>query len=157
MGDWSDAENQMLRALWTQGHSAAEIGRRMGRSKNSIVGRAHRLDLDERPSPIRRKPGSYLKPPPSVPRVVGPTLPPLVSYVPPTPMPRPVMTVPPPPPPAVFRRRPSISCCWPIGEPGTKAFRFCGDPSVPGRPYCGEHANLAYVRVRDRTEEEAVR
>ena len=31
-----------------------EIGRRMGISKNAVVGKAHRLNLPARPSPIRR-------------------------------------------------------------------------------------------------------
>ena len=51
---WDDETIRLLRDLWTQGHSTAEIGRRLGVSKNAIVGKAHRLDLDARPSPIRR-------------------------------------------------------------------------------------------------------
>jgi GcrA cell cycle regulator len=52
--DWTDDDIQRLRTLWAEGHSTAEIGRRMGVSKNAIVGKAHRLDLPGRPSPIRR-------------------------------------------------------------------------------------------------------
>jgi GcrA cell cycle regulator len=52
-------------------------------------------------------------------------------------------------------RRSAPSCCWPIGEPGTKSFRFCDDMSVPGKPYCDEHAKLAYVKIRDRKEDAA--
>ena len=52
--DWTDDDIQKLRTLWAEGHSTAEIGRRMGVSKNAIVGKAHRLDLPGRPSPIRR-------------------------------------------------------------------------------------------------------
>ena len=48
-----------------------------------------------------------------------------------------------------------VTCCWPIGEPGTRSFRFCDDASEPGRPYCSEHAKLAYVKVRDRREDAA--
>ena len=51
--DWNDAEEARLRALWAEGHSGTEIGRQMGRSKNSIVGRAHRLELPARLSPIQ--------------------------------------------------------------------------------------------------------
>lgn len=51
---WDNETTEMLRTLWEQGHSTAEIGRRMGFSKNAIVGRSHRLNLSERPSPIRR-------------------------------------------------------------------------------------------------------
>ena len=71
---WTDALTDTLRGLWHDGHSAAEIGRRMNRSKNSVVGHAHRSNLPARPSPIKgaRKPGAprpaYLPrlPPPSL-------------------------------------------------------------------------------------------
>ena len=179
---WEDATIRHLRDLWAQGLSTAEIGRRLNVSKNAIVGKAHRLDLDARPSPIRR---DGPKPAPerasAGPRMAGPTLPPLVSAgagfasvpppsnvrplpsapaarprptvvaaVPTTPAPRPVISAAP-----SYTRRPAPSCCWPIGEPGTKTFRFCDDASVHGKPYCDEHAKLAYVRIRDRKDDAA--
>jgi len=49
----------------------------------------------------------------------------------------------------------TVACCWPIGEPGTKSFRFCDADATPGKPYCAEHAQLAYVKVRDRREDAA--
>ena len=52
--DWTDDVINRLKALWAEGHSTAEIGRRMGVSKNAVVGKAHRLSLEARPSPIRR-------------------------------------------------------------------------------------------------------
>jgi GcrA cell cycle regulator len=177
---WDDETIRLLRDLWSQGHSTAEIGRRLGVSKNAIVGKAHRLDLDARPSPIRR---DVVKPaterPSPYPRMAGPTLPPLASAkalsttpvlsnvqpfrAGPTLAPRPVAPAPvaalvarPLNPPAPIQsRRSAPSCCWPIGEPGTKTFRFCDDTSVPGKPYCDEHARLAYVRIRDRKEDAA--
>ena len=51
--EWTDDTIRELRRLWSEGHSTAEIGRRMGISKNAVVGKAHRLDLPARPSPIR--------------------------------------------------------------------------------------------------------
>src|SRR6195952_375951 len=77
---WDEDTIRLLRGLWAQGHSTAEIGRRLGVSKNAIVGKAHRLDLDARPSPIRR---DVVKPvadrAAAFPRMAGPTLPPLAS------------------------------------------------------------------------------
>lgn len=70
-----DAGIEQLRTLWAEGHSTSEIARRIGVTKNAIVGKAHRLDLPGRPSPIRR--GEYVSPP--IRRVMGPTLPPLPS------------------------------------------------------------------------------
>ena len=51
--EWTDDTIRELRQLWSEGHSTAEIGRRIGISKNAVVGKAHRLDLPTRPSPIR--------------------------------------------------------------------------------------------------------
>ncbi|QYU68227.1 hypothetical protein J4558_25925 [Leptolyngbya sp. 15MV] len=44
--DWSVEAIERLKALWAEGHSTAEIGRRMGISKNAVVGKAHRLKDD---------------------------------------------------------------------------------------------------------------
>ena len=51
--EWTDDAIRELRQLWSEGYSTAEIGRRMGITKNAVVGKAHRLDLPARPSPIR--------------------------------------------------------------------------------------------------------
>jgi GcrA cell cycle regulator len=47
-------------------------------------------------------------------------------------------------PPAIYGR--VAQCCWPIGDPGTRAFHFCDKPTDPGRPYCQTHVGKAYVR-----------
>ena len=49
---WNDDLDATLRSDWAAGFSTAEIGRRMGISKNSVIGRAHRLQLPSRGSPI---------------------------------------------------------------------------------------------------------
>jgi len=46
------------------------------------------------------------------------------------------------------------SCCWPIGEPGTSDFRFCEADPVGGKPYCAEHAAIAYVKPREKERRE---
>ncbi len=153
--EWNDDTIARIRTLWAEGHSTAEIGRRMGVTKNAIVGKAHRLILPPRPSPIRRNPGEGHSPRPvAAKRASGPTLPSLEAAAPasrplPTARPMPVLrTVPAQPRPA---GRVS-ACCWPLGEPGTPTFRFCGDSAMQAKPYCAEHAALAYVKVRDRRE-----
>lgn len=136
---WDEEREALLRELWTTGLSAAEIGRRIGVSKNAVIGKRKRLDLPPRPSPLQR---IYVKRE-SKPKVAGKvTLAPLPSVE------RPVKVAPTPKPaaPAVYKR--IVSCCWPIGHPGTASFRFCGEQSDPGRPYCLEHAKLAYVKPR---------
>ncbi len=181
--EWTDDIITRLRALWTDGHSTAEIGRRLGVSKNAVVGKAHRLDLTARPSPIRPSVDGARSRQPAR-RGAGPTLPPLASTRPsgpsagsqaadrasvPAPAPRTVgalalKAVPVPYQPAPAPRLQAvaprqygrvITCCWPIGEPGTRSFRFCDAESVPGKPYCSDHAELAYVKIRDRREDAA--
>lgn len=188
--EWTEETIQRLRALWQEGHSTAEIGRRMGISKNAVVGKAHRLELPARPSPIRRQ--STPRPPrPATPRpaAVKPAPRPAVAPVAERPAPRPqpassasnVVTMLRAPAAPAENRAPAeprradpfdpgpraeeraearaersvrrlTSCCWPLGEPGTRSFRFCGCETVPGKPYCLEHAQLAYVRIKDRRE-----
>lgn len=103
---WTPELIEQLGLLWHEGHSTAEIGRRLGISKNAVVGKAHRLALTARPSPLKRPPR---------PKYAG---------------------------------LPGPSCSWPQGHPGEKGFRFCGERPLPGKPYCAEHAALAYVRPR---------
>lgn len=159
--EWNEEAIGRLRTLWAEGHSTAEIGRRMAISKNAVVGKAHRLGLVARPSPIRREAATASARPPSPRRAVGPTLPPLLgAQIAPSAAAAPERPVVAAVPPAPVRAAParalrSSACCWPIGEPGTPSFRFCDGDALAGKPYCAEHAQLAYVKVRDRREEAA--
>ncbi len=38
----------------------------------------------------------------------------------------------------------ATSCRWPMGDPGTAAFRFCGADKLDGRNYCAGHSRLAF-------------
>ena len=106
--NWTEERVAELRRLWAQGLSASQIAKRLGTdiTRNAVIGKAHRLGLAGRPSPIqgeikpRRVPANYK----------GPT------------------------------------CQWPIGDPSTNEFKFCGAPSEFGRPYCAEHCGVAYLR-----------
>jgi GcrA cell cycle regulator len=157
--DWDDPKNiAKITELWGLGHSTAEIGREMGISKNAAGGKVHRLNLPPRPSPIRRGGTSA---PPKIRRVAGPTLPRIVSVEvkdeePPKPVvlakPTEVRTVEPPklrPAPSMPRNLRTVCCQWPIGEPGTPFFRFCDADATSGKPYCADHAAVAYVKVVD--------
>jgi GcrA cell cycle regulator len=148
--EWTEEAIAKLRSLWAEGLSTAEIGRRLNISKNAVVGKAHRLNLSPRPSPIRRNDGPGATPRPVVPkRTQGPTLPPLsAASAAPVPSLRAIMPV------QKYSQR-ATPCCWPIGEPGKPSFHFCNAESVAGKPYCESHAAIAYVRVRDRREDAA--
>src|SRR5260370_17736674 len=53
---WTQHLIDELGRLWKEGHSTAEIGRRLGLTKNAVVGKAHRLSLEPRPSPLKAPP-----------------------------------------------------------------------------------------------------
>ena len=194
--EWTDESISRLRDLWQEGHSTAEIGRRMQITKNAVVGKAHRLTLPPRPSPIRKTldgashaPRSVLpvlrvtssaatEPTRATPspaatagsvsnvRLLRPVVPamnrlPDIVEMLRAPGPQPVRHEPrqqEPEAPATVRTvtpsrtRRGMTCCWPLGEPGTKSFSFCGGEPIAGKPYCSDHAALAYVKIRDRRD-----
>lgn len=136
---WPPERDAALMQLWgDRSLSAAEIGRRLGISKNAVIGRSHRLHLPARPSPIIRNADT---PKMRHPRPARATLPP-VERVPNREPPPPVSQA---PEPIVAVDRVRGLCCWPIGHPGTPSFAFCGEVSRPGKPYCEEHCQRAYV------------
>jgi GcrA cell cycle regulator len=160
--EWNDDTIGRLRTLWADGLSTAEIGRRMGVSKNAVVGKAHRLNLTARPSPIRRD-GEKTPRRRQPRRAQGSTLPALPAAMTPLPVVEaPRLVTERPAPPMMLRAVPAprpgarvTPCCWPIGEPGTRSFRFCDVNAIAGKPYCEDHSALAYVKVRDRREDAA--
>ena len=144
--DWTDERLATLRGLWCQTDpqlTTNQIADRMGISKNAIVGKAHREGLPGRPSPIKRdgvlsekSTARALRRRTQRPRE---TIPVVASLAVPVEVkPEPV---------TVFRPLSAAPCCFPLGDPGTKSFRFCDEPSVVGKPYCGEHCDIAYVKV----------
>ena len=45
-------------------------------------------------------------------------------------------------------------CRWPIGDPTSADFRFCGCRAVGTLPYCQDHARVAFQPVADRRRTE---
>ena len=44
------------------------------------------------------------------------------------------------------------TCKWPIGDPATEDFWFCGLPSVAGKPYCEAHVGVAFQPMSARRD-----
>lgn len=44
------------------------------------------------------------------------------------------------------------TCKWPIGDPATDDFWFCGLPSVQGKPYCEAHVSVAFQPMSARRD-----
>src|SRR5687767_15184090 len=53
---WTDERIDRLKSMWAEGSTASQIAEDLGGvSRNAVIGKAHRLGLESRPSPV--KPG----------------------------------------------------------------------------------------------------
>ena len=125
---WDEDKLNKLRKLWDDGLPITKIGNEIGVSRNAIAGKAHRMGLPKRNSPISKS-GDPRKNQQSNNSENSKVLPLKIML-------RDVEW---------SRNR----CCWPIGDPKLHGFAFCGTSIIPGRPYCEEHSNLAYTNTRE--------
>lgn len=114
---WTEDKIKKLKKMWQVGKPTAEIAKTLGMSKNSIIGKVHRLNLKVRPSPIKVEKIKVKKTPQKVIEKVG-----LMDLK-------------------------LNTCRWPIGDPKDEDFCFCGKQTVTGKPYCQLHCQEAYVNV----------
>lgn len=163
---WTDEMVDQLRAMWIEGLTTGEIGKRLGVSKNSIVGKVHRLGLSGRPSPIKKKEDNDSEAEASE-TVVKQMK---EKTAPKEPKPAKVKAEKPAPAAVPVEKaaektecpaKPSRShngktmltdldnhtCRWPLGDPKDENFHFCGKKVRIGQTYCDEHANIAYVKT----------
>jgi len=141
-GPFTEDELDQLKRLWEQGMLTREIAKALGRSKNSVVGKAHRLGLKARPSPIR---GKRVGPP--KPRVEKPARVVVRSFFRPRPPKPPTKPVPQPydgPLVAGVGGRRDV-CQWIPGDPMGADTLYCGQTTVRGC-YCEYHHSLS-VRI----------
>lgn len=166
-GAWTEERVELLKKLWNDGLSASQIAGELGNvTRNAVIGKVHRLGLSGRaksptassqPRPARKAPART----PSHPmggnggltRGANALAP---QYAPETeseaeaaPLPSEDVVVP-------FSERVTIMdlreymCRWPMGDPTTPEFRFCGARSSTGLPYCAYHSRIAYQPAADR-------
>jgi len=168
---WTDERVELLRQLWLDGKSASQISSILagGVTRNAVIGKVHRLGLAGRPkspavaaAPVRsprarvapQRLGSALA---QRPRSIGNTalafshdyeieaqnesdrnvvLPMSIKVT-------------------IVDLKESM-CKWPLGDPATPEFRYCGASSTES-PYCTFHAKLAYQPTQDRRKARAGR
>ena len=124
---WDEDKLNKLKKLWDEGLPITKIGNEIGVSRNAIAGKAHRMGLPKRNSPISKSGDPRKNQVVNVENSKQLPLKILLREV------------------EWSRNR----CCWPLGDPKLPGFYFCGTSIVPGRPYCEEHSNLAYTTTRE--------
>jgi GcrA cell cycle regulator len=145
---WTDERVEQLKQLWTEGLSASQIARQLGGvTRNAVIGKVHRLGLAGRATPARAE----------RPRIQMPRRTPVLRAAVP-------MVVQP-----IVERDPltddlgnhvtvlTISdrnCKWPIGDPASGGFHFCGHSPKGGSPYCEAHSVKAFQPSQSRRERE---
>ena len=133
---WSASTIAKLKTLLERGLTTSEIGKRLGFTKNAVVGKINRLKLNtvakkvivkKAPKPkIAPKPKKVLsKAKPILKKKVEKVL---LNFV------------------TLMELFPD-QCRWPIGSPDSEDFKFCGKKCFSGKPYCFEHCKLAYQFV----------
>ena len=139
---WDDDNVSRLKELWDQGLPTAQIGKLLGFTKNAVVGKAHRIGLERRPSPIRRtavKPDRKKARSPVMPKlnfenklieekvtkIKNKTYQPAINNI--------------------FSKNSKRGCEWPEGHPDESTFHFCNKERFDDKPYCLEHCAVAYI------------
>lgn len=166
-GAWTEERVELLKKLWNDGLSASQIAGELGNvTRNAVIGKVHRLGLSGRaknpaassaPRPARkpaaRTPSHPMAGNGGMTRGANALAP---QYAPEAeaeteaaPRPSEDVVVP-------FSERVTIMdlreymCRWPMGDPTTPEFRFCGARSSTGLPYCTHHSRIAYQPAADR-------
>ncbi|HEX8381890.1 MAG TPA: GcrA family cell cycle regulator [Sphingomonas sp.] len=91
---WTDERIETLKTMWEAGQTASQIAEGLGGvSRNAVIGKAHRLGLQSRPSPVRpNEPAIVAEPEP-----VAEAPPPMEVEIEVEPMPEPVVAIAPEP------------------------------------------------------------
>lgn len=159
---WTDERVELLKRLWAEGLSASQIAGRLGAvTRNAVIGKVHRLGLSGRATTSRMKthrPRSRVAnakraPKPRFATVGNPAVralyqPEADGYKPPA-----EELVIPPSERKTIQTLVECSCRWPIGDPQSADFHFCGKTKVPGLPYCEFHARRAFQPPQPRRRE----
>ncbi|RBP02329.1 GcrA cell cycle regulator [Roseiarcus fermentans] len=181
---WTDERVEQLRLAWMEGKSASQIANLLGHglTRNAVIGKVHRLGLAGRiKAPNAAAGQSRAVAAPQEARAVAQSRPAAAAPVPAARMVRGAtalaiqpqsqtltetqpeeierVVLPMSARVTIVELRESM-CRWPLGDPTSSDFRYCGSPTHAG-PYCSHHGGLAYqptdARRRDRDRRLALR
>lgn len=157
---WTDERIALLKKMWKEGKSAADIAKTLGKgvTRNAVIGKAHRMGLSGRPSPIKNTPPKKE----AAPKAAKPAATPLRDAKKAAPAAKAAAK----PNLALVKEAEELKkiekeqiplgggvalidltermCKWPIGDPKEPDFTFCGRGIRVGTPYCPDHAAMAY-------------
>ena len=136
---WTNEKVKKLRELWTKGHTASEIAGFLGETtRNAVIGKAHRLDLEERAPSKSRSSSEKSTATKSQPKLRGSVsrkskfnsilLDKNFEAENPT----------------SLENLTDQTCKWPSGHPDEENFHFCGRKPVDAFPYCKLHVLYAF-------------
>ena len=137
---WTTQEIRLLIGLWPNA-SAAQISKRLNRSRGSVCGKAMRLRSDGvLPADVEK----HFEVNPAVQMRPNPAKTTVTSHIPA----KPTLPVDATGPTSEMRRCSLIEledgqCRWPLGTVAEVATLFCGGAVDPGRAYCGHHWRMA--------------
>ncbi|HEY3640075.1 MAG TPA: GcrA family cell cycle regulator [Xanthobacteraceae bacterium] len=154
---WTEERVESLKKLWGEGLSASQIAAELGGiTRNAVIGKVHRLGLSGRakspsaspPRPRKARAAHLMRV--SRPALRGNTALAHAYDFEPEPEPELIDNVIP-----LGQRRTILelteeTCRWPIGDPGSTDFFFCGGHAGAGTPYCSYHSRVAYQPAGDR-------
>ena len=143
---WTEERVEMLKRLWQDGLSASQIAKQLcGVTRNAVIGKVHRLGLSGRATPSKPQRTVFKAPRPARPAQASPSAPRRIAEPVSAahPAPAPVRYVDETPGTATVLTLGAHMCKWPIGDPSSNEFSFCGRRAGES-PYCVEHARVAY-------------
>ena len=177
---WTDERVDLLKKMWSEGQSASQIAKELGGvTRNAVIGKVHRLGLSNRagaaPAPAPEKKSARAEP--AEPAETKPAKKTEEKVVQVTVQPRkPIVPAgqPLPPQPSANEISPEAlatvreveksakrislmdlterTCKWPIGDPATDDFWFCGLAVQQGKPYCEAHVGVAFQPMSNRRD-----
>jgi GcrA cell cycle regulator len=155
---WTDDRVEQLKKLWEAGLSASQIAAELGNvTRNAVIGKVHRLGLSGRakspssaaPRQRKARPAQHMM------RVSRPLSrgntalahafevemePDPIAYDNVVPMSQRLSLL----------ELNEATCHWPIGDPSSSEFFFCGGKALQSLPYCAHHSRIAYQPASDR-------
>jgi GcrA cell cycle regulator len=144
-GTWTPDRIEQLRSCVAAGMTCSEIAAAIGVTRNAVIGKIHRLGLSSgRPAGAPARASTNCPPRARHPRV--PTQRRLLrlayahTVLDEAMLNGPVVSIRPCSLVEITERQ----CRWPIGDPATANFVFCGNDAITGFTYCLGHARMAY-------------